>query len=190
MNSIAKKISETRKIKGLTQEEVAEKANINLRTVQRIESAENKPRGNTLKLICEVLEIDTNELLSEDPLSKDSNTIGTKIIHGLFLVALNLVLVGIIGYLTLDIDANLNSKFGGLLISVFLPFAIVTWTKRMSGMERMFKFGSGYILYFILILVVHGFPTGFGTGLFPCLLISLTVLFFGNEWVNNKSYKE
>lgn len=44
MNWIAKKISETRKIKGLTQEELAEKAKINLRTIQRIENSESEPR--------------------------------------------------------------------------------------------------------------------------------------------------
>jgi transcriptional regulator with XRE-family HTH domain len=36
MNLIANKISETRKTKGLTQEELAELSKVNLRTIQRI----------------------------------------------------------------------------------------------------------------------------------------------------------
>ena len=56
MENIGNKIVEIRKSKGYTQEELAEKAKVNLRTIQRIENGENKPSGNTLKLICEALE--------------------------------------------------------------------------------------------------------------------------------------
>jgi transcriptional regulator with XRE-family HTH domain len=56
MENIGHKIVELRKSKGYTQEELAEKAKVNLRTVQRIENGENKPSANTLKLICEALE--------------------------------------------------------------------------------------------------------------------------------------
>ncbi|MBU2997820.1 helix-turn-helix domain-containing protein [Cellulophaga baltica] len=185
MNWIAKKISETRKIKRLTQEELAEKAKINLRTIQRIENSESEPRGKTLNLICEVLEIDSKELILTESSIREKN-IGTKIINGLFLIALNMVLMGIIGFLTLDSNANMNSVFGGYLLSIFLPFFIVVMTKKMSRMERILKFGFGYIAYFILILVKYGFPTGFVTGLFPCLLISLSVLYFGNELNKNR----
>ncbi|TQO36722.1 helix-turn-helix protein [Arenibacter algicola] len=177
MNLIAKKISEIRKSKGLTQEELAERSKINLRTIQRIENSESEPRGKTLNLICDVLQIDITELISAE--ESRTNNIGTKIINGFFLLALNMVLMGLIGYLTLDSNANPNSKFGGVILSFFLPYCIVTLTKKMIGMERMLKFGFGYITYFILIMIMHGFPIGFGTGLFPCLLIGLSVLYFG-----------
>ena len=55
MDNIGQKIVELRKSKGYTQEELAEKAKVNLRTIQRIENEENKPSGNTLKFICEAL---------------------------------------------------------------------------------------------------------------------------------------
>src|SRR6056297_3385676 len=139
MNLIAKKISETRKNQGLTQEELAEKSQINLRTIQRIENNENEPRGKTLILICEALQIDIRDLLAHDN-SQNKINVGTKIANGLFLVALNLVLMGIMGYLTLDSGANINSKFGGLLLSIFLPFFIVASTPKMSGLDRMLKF--------------------------------------------------
>ena len=178
MNWIAKKISETRKMKGLTQEELAEQATVNLRTIQRIENSESEPRGTTLNLICDALDIDMTELLSnENPMQK--NNIGIQVANGFFLLALNFVLMGIIGYLTIDSHANLNSQFAGTLLSIFLPFSIVVLTKNMNGLERMLKFGIGYIVYFFLVLVTHGFPTGFITWLSPCLLISLAVLYFG-----------
>lgn len=185
MGLIAKKISEIRKAKGLTQEDLADKAKINLRTIQRIENSESEPRGKTLHLICEVLQIDTKELISSDN-SIQEKSIVTKLVNGFFLLALNLVLMGIIGYQTLDSNANINSVFGGCLLSFFIPFFIVTLTKKMSGIERMLKFGFGYITYFVLVMVKHGFSTGFITGLFPCILISLSVLYFGNEIIKKR----
>ena len=63
MNTIGKKIRELRKKKGLSQEQLAESAKVNLRTIQRIENHENEPRGKTLHLLCEVLDINTEHLL-------------------------------------------------------------------------------------------------------------------------------
>lgn len=63
MNEIGKKLKEQRKKKGLSQEELAESASVNLRTIQRIENNESEPRGNTLNLICKALDINVEELL-------------------------------------------------------------------------------------------------------------------------------
>ena len=63
MNEIGKKIREVRKKKGLSQEELAESAKVNLRTIQRIENNESEPRGKTLNLICEVLDINAEDIL-------------------------------------------------------------------------------------------------------------------------------
>lgn len=185
MNWIAKKIVETRKLKGLTQEELAEQAKINLRTIQRIEKAESEPRGKTLNLICDVLEIDSKELILKES-SIDNNNIGTETINIFFLLMLNLVLMAVIGFLTLDSNANMNSVVGAYLLSIFIPFFIVTVTKKMNGIERMFKFGLGYIVYFVFVFVKHGFVMGFVTGLFPCLLISLSILFFGKTLLQSR----
>ena len=45
------KILELRKNKGLTQEELVEKCNISVRTLQRIESGDVNPRNFTIKTI-------------------------------------------------------------------------------------------------------------------------------------------
>jgi len=63
MESIGKKIAEIRKQKGLTQEEVSERAKINLRTLQRIEKSETEARGNSLKGICEALAINIEDIV-------------------------------------------------------------------------------------------------------------------------------
>lgn len=56
------KILELRKQKGLTQEELVELCNINVRTIQRIEAGEVTPRSFTLKTILDVLGEDLENL--------------------------------------------------------------------------------------------------------------------------------
>lgn len=187
MSPIAKKISKTRKLKGLTQEELAELSKVNLRTIQRIENGENTPRSTTLKLICKVLNINFNELTSKKSFISPNNHLVSKIVNWFFLIMVNLVLMALIGYLTLDSSANLNSKIGGLLISIFIPLFIVNFTPHLNGLQRMLKFGLGYITYFILVIVMHGFPIGFTTMLFPCLAISLFILNFGSNFYSKFS---
>lgn len=63
MKEVGSKIREIRKRKGLSQEELAELAKINLRTIQRIETNANEPSGKTLNLLCEALEINIEELV-------------------------------------------------------------------------------------------------------------------------------
>ncbi len=57
-NHVGQKIAELRNQKGLTQEELASKCNINVRSIQRIEKAEVQPRKYTLKILSEALGYD------------------------------------------------------------------------------------------------------------------------------------
>lgn len=62
METIGEKITKIRKQKGLTQENLAENAKVNLRTIQRIENKETVPRGTTLTLICKALNINIEDI--------------------------------------------------------------------------------------------------------------------------------
>lgn len=53
---LGKKIAKLRKARGLTQEELVEKCNLNVRTLQRIEAGEVTPRSYTIKLIFTALD--------------------------------------------------------------------------------------------------------------------------------------
>ena len=53
---LGKKIAILRTKKGLTQEELVNKCNINVRTIQRIETGEVTPRNSTIKIIFEALD--------------------------------------------------------------------------------------------------------------------------------------
>ena len=61
MTEIGKRIKEIRLKKGLSQEELAEASKLNVRTSQRIENNETKPREKTLQLIFNALEIEIIE---------------------------------------------------------------------------------------------------------------------------------
>ncbi len=58
---LGKRISELRKAKGLTQEELVEKCNLNVRTIQRIEAGEVTPRSYTVKALFEALGVEWSE---------------------------------------------------------------------------------------------------------------------------------
>ncbi|WP_229664945.1 helix-turn-helix domain-containing protein [Polaribacter pacificus] len=63
---LGKKILELRKQKGFTQEELVEKCNINVRTIQRIEAGDVSPRSFTIKAILEVLGFNYEEVLGDE----------------------------------------------------------------------------------------------------------------------------
>lgn len=60
------KIAELRLQKGLTQEELVEKCNISVRTIQRIEAGESMPRVYTIKTILAALDRDLDDLQTDD----------------------------------------------------------------------------------------------------------------------------
>lgn len=62
--SLGNKVLSARKSKGLTQEQLAERATITVRTVQRIESDDSIPRDYTLKAIASALNMPLEEFIS------------------------------------------------------------------------------------------------------------------------------
>lgn len=63
MTELGNKIKEARKLKGLSQEALADLSKVNLRTIQRIESNSNQPHGKTLNLICEALDLSIEDIV-------------------------------------------------------------------------------------------------------------------------------
>ncbi|MDR2224218.1 MAG: helix-turn-helix domain-containing protein [Flavobacteriaceae bacterium] len=60
---IGTRLRELRIQKGFSQEELANRSGVTLRTIQRIEKGDNEPRGNTLQMLCAVLEINVADLV-------------------------------------------------------------------------------------------------------------------------------
>jgi len=175
---------EVRKSRGLTQEDLAELSKMNLRTIQRIENNECIPRGKTLSSLSQALEIKMDDF--KGVLTPDKRRTDEKLLRIAFLVIINILLMMIIGYLTLDSKANFNSRIGGFLLSFFIPMFITFKTPDFSGIERLLKYGSGFILYVIIALIFVGLTDGIKTGLIPCLLIASSILYLGNALIKDK----
>ena len=61
---LSQKIALLRKQKGLTQEQLAERAGVTVRTIQRIESGESIPRAYTLQNLAKSLEVEFEEFMA------------------------------------------------------------------------------------------------------------------------------
>ena len=107
--------------------------------------------------------------------------IGTTIVTVVSFIILNMVLILIFGFLTIDSWANLNSRVGAFILSFFLPFFIVYKTREMADLERLLKFGSGLMIYMMIISIIAGFPHAFTSGLVPSLTIALGMLYYGGK---------
>ena len=90
---LGKKISDLRKSKGLTQEELVDKCNISVRTLQRIEIGEVTPRSYTIKTILAALDFDLSTV-SEGEGDNANQSAGTLRKH-----------------LLLDVDQDLSPEF-------------------------------------------------------------------------------
>lgn len=60
---LAKRIKDLRNRKGFSQEELSEKTGLSLRTIQRIENGETEPRGDSLRRLSAVFDVNLDELI-------------------------------------------------------------------------------------------------------------------------------
>lgn len=91
--TLGKQIVGYRKNHGYSQEELSHISGISLRTIQRIEKGEVNPRGHTLKALAESLQVELNDLKTEDvsPDSQITTKIRTLNTLGLLVIVLPLV---------------------------------------------------------------------------------------------------
>ena len=153
MNEIGKKIKDVRKRKGLSQEELAESAKVNLRTIQRIENNESEPRGKTLNLICDVLGINAEDILDYGKQTDKSYLI---IFHLSVIVFLAIPIGNII--LSLILWMTKKDKIIGLkeigvnllnfqiIWSVFTFLSITTY-----GFFKIMHYGNYALLFYIFL---------------------------------------
>jgi len=146
--ALGQKILELRKAKGLTQEDLVEKCNINVRTIQRIEAGEVTPRIYTVKTILEALGYDLNTIQFHTP---GENPNAEKQNNGFLRISF---FVGVLYFMLSFIESFLDFKiwgvgfpnpefnniisFGGYLaikVSVIITFAVF-----MLGYFRMTEY--------------------------------------------------
>ena len=164
--ALGQKISELRKQKGLTQEELVEQCNINVRTIQRIEAGEVMPRSFTLKTILNALEVDldilkeinnTPETINLDGISFSSNLLKLAWICGLIYF-----LSGFIEYavdyarfyednLIISTGAYISMKFIVLITYIYFLWGFVLTGKIFNNyllkIGAFFMIGTAILFY-------------------------------------------
>src|SRR5690554_833768 len=134
------KILELRKAKGLTQEELVERCNINVRTIQRIEAGEVTPRSYTIKSIMDALEYDFSSIVIDneneegkkpyEDKPKDRRYLKTAFFAGIIYFMLALV-EGIVDFLPAFNDPGdvlmLGYWYAVIKISVIITYAVFMW---------------------------------------------------------------
>jgi transcriptional regulator with XRE-family HTH domain len=165
---LAKKIKELRTRKGFSQDELAENAQINLRTVQRIESGETEPRGDTLQRLAAALNVTSDELI--DWAEQEDNSflvfLNLSALSFFFFPLLGIIVPLAIWFLKKDKIKNLNEMGKSLLnfqiswcMLLFAPYAVFIgafifhWHIGL-GMSEIF-------LFMFLIVFLYGTNTIF-----------------------------
>ncbi|WP_296312080.1 helix-turn-helix domain-containing protein [Winogradskyella sp. UBA3174] len=129
--SLGNKISDSRKKLGLSQEALAEQANVSLSTIQRIEKGNVKPRSFTIKVLAETLELDASELLS-DLLEKKTSKTPFSALKRMNLYTLLLAFIPfinlVIPFIVWKINEEINPKnsIAGKILSLQLLWSIAT----------------------------------------------------------------
>jgi len=169
MENIGTKIRELRLLKGFTQEDLADKTGLSVRTIQRIENGEVDPRTFTLNALAEALEVDLQVLTS------------TKIVEPK-------------SFLEDDYTWVILLHFSGIFILV-LPPILIWLIKRNEIMEyeQHFKdvmnFQFSIFIYLIisaiLLIVLIGLPMLILIGLFSQVVIVYNTI----KVMNREAYR-
>ena len=78
---IGEKISQLRKEKAWSQEDLAERSGISVRTIQRIENNGSKPRPFTLQTLAKALEVEVSRLLKQEEKAEQEPAIDFSILR-------------------------------------------------------------------------------------------------------------
>ncbi|WP_340153857.1 helix-turn-helix transcriptional regulator [uncultured Marivirga sp.] len=157
------KIQNWRKAQGLTQEELVEKCNLNVRTLQRIEAGEVLPRSYTVKSILEVLKVDFSELnLKEEQKNQLSVLLESKrsfLKWGAIVGIIYLCLSFVEGFMEIGFYDESMSDVSGLnyslvKIGVMLSFAFFYYSFFLIGKALNDDFLKISALFMIALIVI------------------------------------
>ena len=150
-NELGKRVSGERIRRGMSQEDLAGESLLSLRTIQRIESGQTSPRGDTLKRLAAALKVPVEDLIDRD-LPEDANLVVLLNLVQLSFLAFPLfgVLIPLIIWLAnrnrvRDVDEvgqailNFQASWSLLLFSIhLLGFAIIL---MMNEVRRELFYG-------------------------------------------------
>jgi transcriptional regulator with XRE-family HTH domain len=139
----------------LTQEELATKSGVSVRTIQRIESG-IEPKGYTLKVLAKTLNVDHNELINTTDIQNSINYPLIKLINlsslpVTFIPPLNIIFPLIVMFIKKEFNPTLKQ-----IVSIQILWTILSFILFMVGsfVKNWFSLGSKFILIIMMLLVL------------------------------------
>ncbi|MCB0657670.1 MAG: serine hydrolase [Saprospiraceae bacterium] len=153
--SLAKNLIYQRKVKGYSQEELAERASVTVRTIQRIENGEVNPHLQTIKLLAVGLNIEVDDLIIlDDPKEETIMTKWLLLIHGTPIFGLVIPLCNILFPLFLWIhkreDNPIYEQHGRAVINFQITMTILALASLIALVTIE---GYGFIFFIAVIPV-------------------------------------
>ncbi len=179
---IGKFIAEQRKLKKLTQSDLAEKLNVTDRSVSNWENGKNMPDLSLFKPLCEILDITINELLSGEKVKEkdyqekfEENIVNTinystkKIVKYNQIISLILIIFGLFISISAIMIFPSESSWGSIysvfgifvfMIGIFKTLKTLKWYKKLILMIIIFIFSIGILLFtdYINVKLNHEAP--------------------------------
>lgn len=130
------KIGEIRNQKSITQKELSDSCNIDIRTIQRIESGEVTPRTSTLKLIANALSYDLSNFNGNN--QDNANYLSHKVLLAIFVIGVIylvswLLFTPIIPKNNFLLSINLFTGFIQIITGVFFYFGFYNLAKLQKN---------------------------------------------------------
>ena len=183
---LVQRVKELRKLNGLSQEELAKKSGLSLRTIQRVENDETLPTGETLKRISAVLNVTPNELINWDNNNETlKRTVKTKFeyLH-IFNNKLVLSKTAEISDLVEDYGKSVNDVFKTLMvffiaIPIFTALTVVFYNLGMTGLA----INTGASAFFFLVVAFNTILFTSGSSLIK--LESISKIMIRKDLFNN-----
>ena len=128
--SIAKNLVYQRKSKGYTQEELSEKTQVTVRTIQRIEKGEVSPHLQTIKLLATALDLEVEDLLPlENPKEEAIQKKWLLLLHGTpflgFIIPLANILIPLFLWIHKREDNTIYDRHGVKIINFQISISLL-----------------------------------------------------------------
>lgn len=154
---LSKRIKELRLKRGMSQDQLADISGLSLRTVQRVESGQNIPRGDTLSRLASALQVSTEEIVElqnlendhDSPTDKDSTNFFDDWKRPIFYYLLSICILVISGLFRSNIILMICSVLCVIGLFMLIYSTIYQLSKR--------RWKAGLLTLIIVLISVFGY---------------------------------
>ena len=142
-NEIGKRVTEERVRLGMSQEDLAGESLLSLRTIQRIESGQTSPRGDTLKRLATALKVPVEDLIDSE-LQEDMNLVVLMNLTQLAFLAFPLLglIIPLIIWLTNRNRVRDVDEVGQSILNFQTSWSILLFSITMLGLASILILGK------------------------------------------------